>query len=309
MTEKIAELLFFVLVIALGYLAVHFRLVPSESASFLPPFLMNICYPALILTSIIHMPLESMLKSGLFSVVATFLITLLLFFLSKYLFRHQPDKRQAQLRFQLGVGNVIYVSIPLLGAILGPEFFFVAIMHAVSQDILIWTLYYPMSLGLASGQSEKTGLRLLKSPCILALILALILRFAGLELPGPVSYTVARLSDMVAPAALVYMGFLLYRYGIFKWARDPIAIKYALVKTVVIPIAVTAILLPLTDVLTAVVLGMLFGSSAPTVSIVWAEGHKGDLPLAINCFLSSTLLHILLTLVAGFLLLKTGVLA
>lgn len=306
---KFDDLFFFFVVILIGYLATWFKLLPSQSESVFPRFLMNICYPAMIIKTITNIPLEEMFRSGFFAVMATLVVTLVLYFLSGLAVRKDPVSRQAQLRLQLGIGNVVYTTIPLLGALFGPEVMFVAIMHSVTQDILIWTLYYPMSLGLASGQSEKTGLRLLKSPCILALILALILRFAGLELPGPVSYTVARLSDMVAPAALVYMGFLLYRYGIFKWARDPIAIKYALVKTVVIPIAVTAILLPLTDVLTAVVLGMLFGSSAPTVSIVWAEGHKGDLPLAINCFLSSTLLHILLTLVAGFLLLKTGVLA
>lgn len=306
---KFDDLFFFFVVILIGYLATWFKLLPSQSESVFPRFLMNICYPAMIIKTITNIPLEEMFRSGFFAVMATLIVTLVLYFLSGLAVRKDPVSRQAQLRLQLGIGNVVYTTIPLLGALFGPEVMFVAIMHSVTQDILIWTLYYPMSLGLASGQSEKTGLRLLKSPCILALILALILRFAGLELPGPVSYTVARLSDMVAPAALVYMGFLLYRYGIFKWARDPIAIKYALVKTVAIPIAVTAILLPLTDVLTAVVLGMLFGSSAPTVSIVWAEGHKGDLPLAINCFLSSTLLHILLTLVAGFLLLKTGVLA
>lgn len=303
------DLLFFFIVILIGYLASWLKLLPPQSESVLPRLLMNICYPAMIIKTITTIPLEEMFRSGLFAVTATLVTTLALYFLSGPAVRKESVNRQAQLRLQLGIGNVVYITIPLLGALFGPEVMFVAIMHSVTQDILIWTLYYPMSLRLSSQKSENNLLRLAKSPCILALVLALILRFTGLALPDPLTYTVQRLSDMVAPAALVYMGFLLFRYGIFRWTQDRSAILYALVKTMAIPVTVTVLLLPLTNVMTAVVLGLLFGSSAPTVSIVWAEGHDGDLPLAINCFLSSTLLHVILTLLAGFILLQTGILA
>lgn len=306
---KLDDLFFFFVVILIGYVASWLRLLPPQSESVFPRLLMNICYPALIIKTLTQIPLEAMFQSGLFAVMATLVITLSLYFLSGAVVRKEAANRQAQLRLQLGIGNVVYITIPLLGALFGSQVMFVAIMHSVTQDILIWTLYYPLTLRLSCGQTEKTLLRLFKSPCILALVLALILRFASLELPGPVNYTVGRLSDMVAPAALVYMGFLLHRYGLFKWARDSVAIRYALVKTVAIPLLVTGLLLTFADTMTALVLGILFASSAPTVSIVWAEGHDGDLPLAINCFLSSTLLHILLTLLVGFAFLKTGILA
>ena len=264
---------------------------------------MNICYPALILTSIIHMPLESMLKSGLFSVVATFLITLLLFFLSKYLFRHQPDNRQAQLRFQLGVGNVIYVSIPLLGAILGPEFFFVAIMHAVSQDILIWTLYYPMSLRSSVQSNESSWLKHLISPCLLALAAAILIKISGLTLPVFLDNTIARISSLTGPLALLYLGILIKKYGLWRWIKDRQALLYALVKTLAVPLGVLILLLPWRNQGAApFYLALLFGSPAPIMSIIWADDHGGDVAFAINCCVSSTLFGIVLGAVAAFLL-------
>lgn len=306
---KLDELFFFFIMIIAGYLAARFKLIPKESEKAFPLLLMNICYPAMIMKTLSSIPLEEMFRSGLFAVLATLIFTLVIYVVSGLVLGKAPLNRQAQLRLQLGIGNVVYITIPLLGALFGPEVMFIAIMHSVTQDILIWTLYYPLTLRLSSEDKGNTWVRLFKNPCIIALILALALRLAGIGLPGPVSYTIGRLSDMVTPAALIYLGFLLHKYGLLAWLKDPGAIRYSLVKTLLIPLAVTAILLFFTDVMTALVLGLLFGSSAPTVSIVWADGHGGDVPFAINCFLSSTLMHVVLTLASGIMLLKSGVLA
>ena len=67
---KFDDLFFFFVVILIGYLATWFKLLPSQSESVFPRFLMNICYPAMIIKTITNIPLEEMFRSGFFAVMA-----------------------------------------------------------------------------------------------------------------------------------------------------------------------------------------------------------------------------------------------
>ena len=306
---KVAELVFFGFAIAAGYLATRFRLLPQVTEEAVPPILMNISYPALIISSVTAIPVEDIWQSGLLVVVSTLVITIILFYLSRIVVRGVAENRRAQLRFQMGVGNVVYVSIPLLLALFGPWISFIAIMHSVVQDILIWVFYYPMTIQTTIKQSKKKSLRiLLGSPCIISLLLALALKAGNLDIPDALAHSIERLGDTAAPLALLYLGFLLNKYGLWRWVNDRAAMFYTVAKTIAIPLVVTAVLLPFCEISTAVILGMLFGSPAPIMSIVWAGNFGGDVQFAINCCISSTLTYIALITAAGLILLGTGIL-
>lgn len=303
-----AELIFFFLLIGFGYLLARFGLVSETLTQAISPLLMHVAYPAMIITSMGEISLEEITHSGFFVAISTLIITAFLFVTSGLALRRCRADRQAQLRFQLGVGNVVYVSIPLLTALFGPWILFIAIMHSVAQDILIWTLYYPVTLRGAQGQevTRKPTRLLMTNPCILALLLALALKVSGLEIPGILAGAIGQLGGLSAPLALLYLGILLRRHGLLRWAGDRVALVYTAVKTIAIPLVVTGFLLILTDRGTALILGLLFGSPAPIMSIVWADHYGGDVQLAINCCTSSTLVYIILTVAVGLTLTGAG---
>lgn len=300
-------LIFFAFMIALGYLAGRLSLLPTDSEGVFPPLLMNLSYPAMILVSFSDMDLDEVWKSGLFVVLASLLITLFLYWTSAFLVKKMPLQRQAQIRFQLAVGNVVYVSIPLLGVIFGPKILFVAIMHSVAQDLLIWLLYYPLTIRLAEGEKKSNWRQWITSPCLIALLLALFMKAAGLSLPGSLAYVADRLSSMTAPLALFYMGLLLNKYGLWSWLGDRQAMRYALAKTFIIPLLMVPLffLLP-SNRESVILLALLFASPAPIMSIVWTVEYPGDPLFAVHCCVSSTLLYILTAVPAGLLLLRAG---
>ena len=138
--EQINGLIFFFLVIFIGYFATKSRLLPKEAADVLPAVLLNICYPAMILDTFIHIDTESLLHTGLPVALATLGVTAVLFFVALLLFRKQPAYRKPLLCIMTGIGNTSYVAIPLLSVFLPAAGMFIAIVNSAVQDILIWTL-------------------------------------------------------------------------------------------------------------------------------------------------------------------------
>lgn len=300
----IDDFIFFLSVPLIGYFASAGRLLPTDVEKVLPHLLMNISYPALILATFTQMNINQLMSTGLFVAMATWIITLILFVLSKPAVKHVALDRKARLRFQLGVGNVIYVSMPLLLAFFGPKVLYIVIIHSAAQDILIWLLYYPMVLGMKGKQKNSALSYLVKSPCMVALLIAIILVLFPYKLPSFATLLIDRLSLMASPLALLYLGRLIHKYGVWQWIKNRAAIKFALSKSFLMPFLVTGILAPFTDWGTAIMLGLLFGAPAPIMSIVWAEHHEGDVSFAVDSCIGSTLIYISFASIVSFVILQ-----
>lgn len=301
-------LFFFIVAIVIGYFAAKLRFIPNEAENVLPPLLMNVCYPGMILSAFSQIDLDTLLTTGLVVCLATLIITLALHFLSGLILRNAPQNRRSLLRFQCGIGNVTYVAIPLLSVFLGPSAIFVAVMHGVAQDLLIWSLYYPMFLGSSGGALKSTVKKLFTSPCFIALLIGLALKGWGLGIPSLFMTAIDGFAGMASPLALLYLGALACKYGVFRWVCDRAAILYSVYKAVILPLCVTLILLPFCERQTAILLGILFGSPAPIMSIVWSGSFEGDVPFAIDCCICSTLLYLALISAACFALTSFGIL-
>lgn len=303
----LSDFIFFIAVIALGYASAVFRLLAKGTEDALPKLLMNISYPAMILATFTGMDLEKIAGTGLFSAVATAVITFALFVTSKFFTAKMAESSRALLRFQSGIGNVVYVAIPLLNALFGSEYLYIIMIHSVVQDVFIWLLYFPMMAGQNAVSLKKRIREIVGNPCMVALALALIFQLGALPLPSVIVPTIERLGGTAAPLALLYLGFLIRKHGMWRWVRDRFAIIYAALKTIALPLVTVAVLLPFTDLKTAIILGMLFGAPAPIMSIVWASYYDGDVPRAINNCISSTVIYIATTSFAGFILLHFGI--
>jgi len=298
--------LFFVSAIAVGFFTVRFRVVSEEAERVLPELLVNVCYPALILTSFSRLDARAFAANGLAVTLATLIVTLALYLAGALLFRRAAPERRPVLRFQLAVGNVTYVAIPLLSIFLGADAVATAVLHGSAQDVLIWSLFYALFAGFRSGASKASLRRMLTNPCILALAAALLLKLLRLEMPALLLPALDGLGGMTTPLALVYLGALLHRHGFFRWLRNGAAIRYAMYKTLLLPAAVTLLLIPFVARETAVLTGVLFGSPAPVASIVWARAYDCDAAYAVDSVVCSTLFYLVFMSAALFALTRLG---
>lgn len=301
-------LLFFFLVILIGFLGAKSRLLPKSAADVLPAVLINICYPAMVLETFTTTDTEQLLTTGLPVVIATLVVTAVLFFGSLLVYRRVTPARRPLLCFITGIGNVSYVAIPLLSVFLGAEGMFIAVVHGAVQDFLIWSVYHQLFLTGGSGSKKEVIKKVVTSPCLIAAIVGLILALCRVTLPGFLQMTISRVNDMTAPVALLFLGMLIERHGLLNWRKDKFSMRFALGKVIVLPCTLFAVLYWVLPVQTALLLALLFGSPAPLTATVWAKQYGGDERFAVNCCICSTLLFLVFMSAALLLLKNFGIL-
>lgn len=302
-------LLFFFLAICIGYFAVKARFVPESAADALPAVLINICYPAMVLQTFTSASAATFLETGLPVVAATLAVTFALFFGALLVFRRTAPERRALLRFITAIGNVNYVAIPLLSVFLSPEALFIALVHGAVQDFLIWSLYHQLFLGSGAENRRDVFKKMFTSPCLLAAVAGVLLVALDIRLPSFLRLTVDKISAATSPIALLFLGMLIHRYGLFSWRRDRAALLYSAAKVLMLPVLVYLALQFFLAPSVALLLAILFASPAPLTSVVWCKQYGGDVKRAVDCTLSSTLFFLLVMSPALLLFTQLGILS
>lgn len=284
------NLIFFFLMIFVGYGVVRIKLVSDQAADALPGVLLNVCYPGMVLHTFTATDPHSLLKTGLPTAVATLIVTFALFLGSLLVFRRAPQRHRAYWRFVTGIGNVAYAALPLLSVFLASETMLLCVIHSAVQDFLIWSLYHPLFLGSTAKSRSERVKKTFTSPSLIAAIAGLALAIFQIKLPSFLQYAVDTLNTMTSPLALLLLGALICRYGALSWRRDKLAMCYSFCRVVALPFALFWPLRCFMDVQPALLLAILFGSPAPLTGVVWSKEYGGDAELAVHCTISSTLL-------------------
>ncbi len=299
---QLTALLYLFVTVCIGYAANRCKLLPDATTAALPAMLTNICYPVMILSTFRDLSVKNLLSSGLTIVIITLVLTFALYGLGKFLFRKEEEGRRPLFNFILGIGNVTYVGIPLIGIFFGAEGVSFAILHGVVQDVLIWLLYCPSFLGKSKPRIKQK----LLNPCILALIVGLFITIMQWKLPAFLNHTIDQLSLAASPIALIFLGLTIAKYGVFRWIRCTPAIMISVLKVVILPLVLFCIVSLLTDRYTTILLCILFACPAPIMSIVWASQYDGDVELAVNSCICSTQLYLLFVGISLMLLSTIG---
>lgn len=290
--QRFSGLVFLLLAVCIGYLAARSKLVDGSAADVLPQILFNICYPAMIVETFASIDLGYLLGSGLPVAVATVVITLILLSGSLLIFRRCSPEQRALYTFLAGVGNVTYVAIPMFQIFLPAQGALLAILHGASQDPLIWAVYNPLLIGSQKGKGQSLS-KILLNPCLMATAAGLVLVGFRLTIPAVLMDTISRLSGITAPVAMLLIGMLVQRYGLFSWVRDKKALLYSVVRVLVFPISIGFALFPFVAPVTAILLAVLFATPGPLMAVAWATQAKSQVEFTVHCFLASTLLYLL----------------
>ena len=108
---QIDGLLFFVIVIAIGYLVLRVRLVPESAADILPKVLLNVCFPAMLFSSFAAMEAKELLSVGIPTVLATLGFSLGVFAVAFFLFRNYIFARCDMPPEHFGKNETVYFRI------------------------------------------------------------------------------------------------------------------------------------------------------------------------------------------------------
>lgn len=284
-------LVFFLIVIAVGYFALKLRLVPDSAADALSSILLNLCFPAMLLNTFLRTDPKALLQTGLATVVVSLVFSLLPFALSNFLLRKRPNDERTLFRYILSIGNTSFVCIPLLSLFLGDDQMLIVIVHGAVMDLLIWGVHHPLFLGSGGKNRRESIGKILASPCLIAVVLGIILCICGVKLPSFLSYTLEALEATVSPLSLLFIGMLISRYGLLNWRHSKKAVVYSVWRVLLYPYLVFAAVSWFLPLQTAIILAVLFGSPTPISAVLWCKEYGRDTKTVVDCLIPSTLLY------------------
>ena len=291
---RLSPVLLLPLIVSIGFIASRVGWIDREHAGILPQIIVNIAYPAMILTSVTSVDIRLLTTESVIVIVATLVITFALYGLGVVALRRYGNaQRRPIIVLALTVGNIAYMALPIIRMLFGEAGVYYAMLHSAAQDLAIWTVCYAYFAG--GGTFSGFKLRKMVSPAFVMLALGIVLSLAGIELGGVVEETLVMISKMTTPIALLYVGCIIAGKD-YKWKLDRDSVLVALTKVILIPIVVFCVLrlcrVPnhLTWMLT-----IMFGSPVTVLGTVWAQQFNLDMSFAIR---SSVLLIVLFLTVA-----------
>lgn len=205
------------ILIALGFAAARWGVMSREQIRALGVFVITFALPALVIRAMGTRPLGEVLD-GRF--LAAYAIGSLLVYAGGLTYalrvRKLPLQRGAIIALGMCCSNSGFIGYPLASAVLGPVAGVAMALCMLVENLIM----IPLALILAESGEQNgasrvrllidTGRRLLKSPVIIGIIIALLLSLFEVQLPVVLLKPIDLLATAAAPVALFVIGGLLY---------------------------------------------------------------------------------------------------
>lgn len=230
----------FLLLIAcplLGGLAARLRLMPDHSFVVINAWVLRIAFPALVLEQVPRLAWEPAL---VFAALAPWVVTAGALILIPRAGGHFGWDRGTvgALVMTCGFGNTAFIGLPMIGALAGPEAVGPALIADQLGSFVALSTVGTVAASMFAGdriEPREALLRVLRSPPLVALVLALCVRALG-GWPQDIASVLHRIGDTLTPMALFSVG-LQFRLGAWQGRAIPVAVGLAW-KLLLAPLAV-----------------------------------------------------------------------
>ena len=291
-TDALSEqmILLFILILV-AYIASKIKFLPANSNKVLADLVVNITNPATILYAVATSS-HALSNGAVLSILGITILTLggqmiLAHGFTKFL---RIERRPAGVyRFMLVFSNCGFLGYPVVRALFGADAVFVASMYNLIFQILCFTYGVRQVGGDPSAREFRPKMCL--TPIVVTSVLALILYLANVPFHPMVVETLSLLDRITSPASMLVIGCVLAAYPIKTIFGRWHAYVFCLVRLIVIPVIVWAVLrLFVTDPLIFGVMVVLSALPAATNTVLICSKYNGDESTAASgLFLSTTL--------------------
>ena len=223
-----------------GFIAGKVGYMGGEFDRKLSSLVINITCPALILSSAMTGELPDrrfILPLLLISVVTYIVLTVVAFWLPRWLTRHRED--EGALGFALMFGNVGFMGYPVVASIFGHEAVFYAAVLNVVNTFAVFTIGTILINGRSDGDSGRFQKKVLYSTPMLAAYLTMgIVALEVKDIPAVVSQPLTMLGNVTGPAALLIIGSSMSHLSIRTMLGNATVYATALFRLGILPIGI-----------------------------------------------------------------------
>lgn len=230
-------------ILVLAFICYRIKLVNQEGNKCFSNLLLLVVNPCLIIT-VYQVDYDAALIHGLLlTLAAAFIAHFVAILTARLLISEKGNAEAAIERFSVVYSNCAFIGIPLLNSILGSKGVFYISAYITVFNLLVWT--HGVHL-MEKSNSNHFSLKQLKhvatSPMILSTLVSLILFFMQIRLPQTLLDSLNYVADMNTPLAMMVAGFSIAQTDFKKAIRKLSVYKTCLLKLVVIPLIILALL-------------------------------------------------------------------
>jgi len=197
------KLLSMFMMIAVGWIFVRSGILKSQESKALSLLSLYVVCPVAIMNAFEVEPTSEVI-SGLLLAVFFAVLTHVVFIVGVKLLQ-RPLKLNEIDRASVIYSNAGMIAIPVVTAILGPEWVIYTCAYNAVQLCLLWT----HCRILISGESRIEPKKIILNPNIIAIAVGMFILFTGFRFPGPISSAIDDVSAMIGPVGMMITGMII----------------------------------------------------------------------------------------------------
>ena len=231
----------------------------------------------------------NLLHNCLIALGISFGIQLAALYLSALFFSPVSSEKKNIFRYGLIVSNSSFIGIPVVGELYGNLGVLYTSFFQIPIRIMMWTA----GLSLFTNVDRKESFqKLVKHPCIIAIIIGVTLMITPVSLPPFLEDTISGLSKCTTPLSMITVGAM---FANSKWSDflDSSILYYCLIRLIVFPaIVFGAVRLLGVDLVLGNVAVLLSAMPMAATTAILADKYNYNGETASRSILVSTLLSI-----------------
>jgi len=286
-----------------GYILVKGKLLKPEQSGVLSKLLMYVALPFMIFSGVVKnltFDADSLLMLGIVAMIGIVAVLGMLFASAPLTKMEKCGKTRGMMRFCTVFANNGFLGIPLAVAVFGGDspVFTVLIVLNIINNVLMYTLGAYLTTGDKKNISFKKAFA---NPVLAAFVLGCICNLLGVDKYIPEVATFSNhFSSIVTPVSMTVIGMKLGAVPFKTLFRSGRLYYVSLLKLVVFPVVITAIVLALQNVslsipMEGIILGVFIAYATPTAGLAatFADEFDGDSENAVIFTLGTTVLSVL----------------
>lgn len=219
----------------LGFVLYKKEFFDSKFNAKVSEFIVNFTAPALIIYTVCGSAAgdkQDVIKLIVIGVILYILLPVLAWIITKLLRVKKEDEGIYQM--MIIFSNVAYMSYPIVQALYGDTAIFYNSLLHMGFNFLMFS--YGIYLVTKGSKQEKISLKTLINPGLVASVIALIIYFTGIKVPGFISETCGFLGNITMPLSMIVLGSVLAGYSIKDMFAEKRIYIISIIKLIVFPI-------------------------------------------------------------------------
>ncbi len=227
--------------VVVGFIIIRIGIVEKGFVKGVSAFLYNITLPCTVALALRGGAGDISVSDALALFAVSSAIVLVSKLLAELVIRYTKPKEEMRgvIRFALCFSNFSFMGYPVAEALMGERGLVMATVYSLPLFLMVQSVGVAFILDKSGGRNLR---KLLLNPPMLGVVAGLVLFLTKIAFPRGIERTIESFGAMTTPLAMLLVGMTLAGVSVKKTLASPLCYLVALLRLVVIPIGVYAVL-------------------------------------------------------------------